>query len=196
MAIKVTGYPPLPHTHSAVQVEGLGFLFGEVELQSYGAPGRDYAPFCRIVCNSNIAIANAVDVWMGGGFSTAHDNAAMVKLAGDASGGGDTTKTRIVAPISGFYRVSWKYYMDGLGSSVPNAVITINDATSVTTGSLVLGQGAANGWASPTAMDVVYLNAGDRLYFTAWQNSGATRTLFATWFNNAKTSMTAQWIGR
>lgn len=191
ITIKPTGFPPLPHDHPE-----LSSNFNSIKSAYAGASDRFYPPFCRITQNSNFIVANSTDTWIGGLWTTVHDNASMVKQPGVTHGSSDSTKLRIIVPISGFYRVSFKYYMDGLGSSVANACITLNNATSVTTGALVMAQGAANGWASPTATDVVYLAAEDRLYFSCWQNSGAGRTMFATWFGSAKSSITAQWIGR
>lgn len=196
MTIKPTGYPPLPHTHVFSQVEGLQERFNDMRLEQNGASNRTYAPFCKAVFGGTFSVANNVDTFMGSGMASVHDNASMIRLAGDAGGGGDSTKFRIIIPLAGFYRVSWKYYMDGLGTSVPSASVLLNNNTSVTAGSIINAQGAANGWASPHCDEVVYLTTNDRLYFTVWQNSGASRTFHGSWFGGSRSSASAQWIGR
>ena len=198
--IKPTGFPPLPHSHTMSQITDLGPAldgeFNAIRNAQAGSSARNYAPFCRVVFNGTFNVGNATDTYMGGGMQTLHDNASMVYLAGNQGGGGDTTKFRVVIPMNGFYRVSWKYYMDGLGASAPSAFVTLNNVQSVVTGSIINSQGAANGWASAHATDVVYLTTNDRLYFGLWQGSGGTRTFYGTWFGGSRSQVWVEWVGR
>lgn len=178
------------------EVTGLVTEMGNHRNAFAGAADRYYAPFCRVVYNGTFGMNNAVDTWMGGGFQTLHDNANMVKHPGTPHGSSDSTKLRVIIPIAGFYRVSWKYYIDGTGTSATSAAITLNNATNVVTGSIVNAQGASNGWSSPHATDVVYLVPEDRLYFAAWQGSGAVRTFYGTWFGGSRSQIVVEWVGR
>lgn len=194
MAIKPTGYPPLPHHHTISQVDGLTTELEQWQVHVAGEVGRDYRPMCRAVYNGTFTLPNATDVFMGGGFQTLHDNANMLWHPGNNSGG-DNTKLRVSIPISGFYRVSWKYYVDLVGTSAPSAsVLTSN--VNVTANSIINSQGAANSWSSPHAYDVVYLTAGTRLYFVAWQGSGANKTFYGTWFGGSRSNIWVEWVGR
>ena len=186
MGIKATAYNPTPHTHALTDVTG-------IDTALYGAAGRTQAPVCDFVYSGTFGIGNASDTSAGGGFSSLVDTAGMWFGAG-GGGAGDTTKARVLIPFTGRYEVDWQWFVDGVGTSVCSATVTMN-GTSVTSNSIAAAQGAGNGWAGPHARVSRVFNANDLLYFWMWQGSGATRTVYGTWFGGVRTRGTIRWVG-
>jgi len=182
MAIKPTGYPPLPHGHEDLN---------DLRIAQAGAIDRYYAPFCRVVKEGDMTLATGADIYMTTGWTTVHDNANMVRLYGV----GGINFLRVVIPMAGFYDVNWSCYIDGTGSSVTSAAVVLGGGA-VVENSIINAQGASNGWSRPVARDVVYLAQGSVLYFAAWQNTGSSKSLKGTWFGGSRTQVTVKWIGR
>lgn len=159
-----------------------------------GASGRNYAPFCRGIVANNFTATNATDMFLGSSAQRVHDNANMLKQAGEA-GNGDTSRIRVIIPIAGFYHINWRYYLENGGTNVCSAAVTKN-GLNVVTNSIINSQGSSNGWGSACATDYVYLAAGDILYFGMWHNAGGNRTVFATWFGGSQSSFFVKWVGR
>lgn len=185
MAITQTAWNPLPHRHNVDDVMGLG-------KQLYGEEGRSEPPFCEILYTTNFLLADNTNTPMGGGFATVKDNAFMVYHPG--SGGGQSDKLRVRIPITGMYEVTWQYFIDGVGTLPVTAAITKN-GSSVTSNSVGVAQGASNGWAAPNATVIRSFDAGDFLYFFAWQNSGAPKWVSGYWFGDCRTRITARYLG-
>lgn len=185
MAINQNAFNALPHRHNVVDVMGL-------QQAMNGQEGRTEKPFCEVVYGSSFQLGTNANVPMGGGFVTVKDNALMVWHPG--TGSGQTDKLRVRIPFSAYYEVSWQYYIDGVGTSVPTATVTKN-GSNTTANAVAVGQGAANGWAAPHATVIRSFNGGDHLYFFAWHNSVDPRTVHGYWFGEARTRIVVRYVG-
>lgn len=190
--IKQKAFAPLPHKHVMGDIDGLDTKFVTLEHYAFGAGTRTERPMCRIVYTGSFNPANATDTFMGAGMSAAKDNASMFNAAGSAGSGGLSAYARIRIPVAGWYFIHWKYFIDGIGSTVCTAQVTMN-GVSVVSNAIVSGQGAGSGWAAPVASDVYYCNVNDYLYFGLWHNAGVGKTVYGDWWAN-KTAATVQWV--
>lgn len=194
MGIKQKAFQPLPHGHTIDNVIDLQSRLNDTQFEQNGAVDRRYQPFCRALVNSNFVANNATDMILGASAIRTHDNASMLKVAGEA-GAGDTARLRVIIPIAGFYRIHWRFYIENMGSSVPSGFVTLN-GTNVLNNSLVNAQGSSNGWGGGAVTETTYLAQGDILYFGLWQGSGSNKTVFATWFNGSRSGLSVEWVCR
>lgn len=184
MGIKATAYNPTPHRHNLNEINDL-------QQAIYGAHDRFTPPVCEFVYTGSFGIGANSDTSAGGGFSAVVNTANMWYGAG-GGGAGDTTKARILIPITGRYEIDWQWYVDGIGTSTCTANVLAN-GTSVTANTIASGQGAGNGWAGPLARVSRVLNINDLLYFYMW--SPVTGSVKGNWFGGARTRGVVRWVG-
>lgn len=186
MVMKQTSFNPSPHRHLLEDIIGANQAI-------YGDEGRTEPPVCEMefTAASTFTIGSNEDIAASSGWTAVKDNASM--FFPSSAGGIGTGYARIRIPQTGRYYVEWRYYIDGVGTSAPTASV-LKDSATVTSGSIMNAQGAANGWACPTAAGEHFLTAGTFLYFWVWQGSGETRTCHATWFGGSKSGAKVRWV--
>ena len=155
-----------------------------LKIQMYGAANRSRKPVCSVYIPSNTSVLNGTDTTLN--MSIDFDPDAAWKT------------NYYLVPVAGFYRVSFHVTFMANGNGARAGKIMKN-GTNVTVNSIGSDVSISTGSAGEgTPIDVLsngeMYAAGDKIYFSVWQNSGGALNLETPSFGGVYTGAVIEFI--